>query len=343
MKLAALIGTAQRDWEDLRSFVLEAERIGIDSVWSAEFHGHDALTPLAFIAGQTKTIGLGTGVVTIGGRTLATLAMSAVSLAAMSNGRFRLGLGANGREMIENWQGARFHPASTHLRETAEVVRRVASGLPLEYSGTIYRLPRDPAFALAMEEGLATSFPVYFASLSPKSLEATGAVADGWVGGASFGPELAGYFLEAINRGARLSGRSLERFDFMAPGFLFPNRDVALTAGRQFLVGLLGKQGDWAYSHHTAVYERAGYGDLITEIKGRLTSGSLEDAARLLPESLVLNRCLTGTDEDIRQVLRSYRQSGVTTVQAVGLNPRLTRSIDPLTRVKALLDEVNAE
>ncbi len=188
MKLAFLIGTAQRDWEELRSFAIEAERIGVDSVWSAEFNGHDAFTPLAFIAGQTKTLGLGTGLVTVGSRSAAMTAMSAVSLASMSNGRFVLGLGGSTRGILENWHGQPFSPASHNLLETAEIIRTVARGEPLIYSGRVHSLPKDPAMALAMEPGLSRVFPIYFASLSPKSLEATGAVADGWVGGASFVP-----------------------------------------------------------------------------------------------------------------------------------------------------------
>ena len=242
MKLAALIGTAQRDWEDLRSFALEAERIGVDSVWSAEFNGHDAFTPLAFIAGQTSRLRLGTGVVTVGSRSPTMLAMSAVSLASMSGGRFMLGLGANSREALENWHGQPFPPASRNLIETTEIVRKVAGGDLLTYTGRVYSLPKTPGQDLGMEPGLAQTFPIYFASLSPRSLEATGAVADGWVGGASFGPELAHAFWGSIREGASKTGRSLADFDFMAPAFLVPDSERALAMVKPFLAGQLGKQ-----------------------------------------------------------------------------------------------------
>lgn len=344
MKLGVLIGTAQRDWEDLRSFAIEAERIGVDSVWSAEFNGHDAFTPLAFIAGQTTKLGLGTGVATVGGRSAAMLAMSAASVGSMSNGRFVLGLGANGRQGLENWHGQPWHAASQHLKETVEVVRQLTSGQPMDHRGRIYNLPRDPALAIGMEPGLAATFPIFIAALSPKSLEVTGAIADGWVGGASFVPDLSEAFWGPIREGAKRAGRSLDGFDFMAPAFVFPDKERALAIGKPFVAEQLGRHGvNWEHSHHAAVYERSGYADLTTKLAERFAAGKPEEAHALVPDELLLNRCLVGSDDEIRERLRAYRNCGVTTVQAVGLGPRLTRGLSALARIRGLIDEVNEE
>ncbi len=112
---------------------------------------------------------------------------------------------------------------------------------------------------------------------------------------------------------------------------------------KPFLAGQLGKQGDFAYSHHTAVYERAGYRELMARLAGHFAAGKPEEAAAAVPDDLALDRCLTGTDDEIRQSLRAYRDCGVTTVQAIAMGGRLTRALEPLARVRGLMDEVNRE
>lgn len=344
MKLAAYIGTAQRDWEDLRSFAIEAERIGIDSLWSAEAMGHDAFTPLAFIAGQTATIGLGTGVVTVGARSAAATAMASVALASMSGGRFRLGLGANTPEIMASWHAQPFPAASKHLLETIAIVRQVASGQPLRHLGDIYNLPgRADVEAGALEPGLARDFPIYVASLSPKSLEATGLAADGWVGGASFTPSLAPVFREHIARGREKAGRDMTGFDFVAPAFLVLDADRALAQVKPFLAEQLAGVGTWRGSFHQRVYARAGMADLVARTKELFAAGKPAEAVAQLPDELALERCLVGGDEEMRVTLRKYRDCGATTVSIYWFGSKLAQSIEPLARVKALMDEVNGE
>jgi len=122
--------------------VAEAERLGVDCVWSAEAWGHDAVTPLAFLAARTTRIKLAPGSCRAGTRTPALIAMTAMSLASMSGGRFRLGLGVSGPQVIEGWHGIEFDRPVQRMRETAEIVRRAVRGERLEYTGSIYTLPR---------------------------------------------------------------------------------------------------------------------------------------------------------------------------------------------------------
>ena len=182
MKLAVFVGTAHQEWATLGSLSRECERIGVDSIWAEEFAGHDAFAPLAVIASQTKRIRLGTGVIPIGTRSPTLLAMSAATLASVSRGRFILGLGANSRELMEGEHGVKFRPASRHLREVAHIVRLAASGAPIVHDGEFYTIPLGGNPAISLEPGVVARFPIYFASLSVKSLEVTGEVADGWVG-----------------------------------------------------------------------------------------------------------------------------------------------------------------
>ena len=121
--------------------VRQAERLGVDSVWVPEFWAADALTPLAYLAGQTATIRLATGIVQLGARTPAMLAMSAMSLQALSGGRFVLGIGSSGPQVMEGWHGVRFDKPVRRTRETIDIIRAVTAGHRLEYDGEIYRLP----------------------------------------------------------------------------------------------------------------------------------------------------------------------------------------------------------
>ena len=128
MKVAISLCLANDDWARASDWVTEAERLGVDCVWSAEAWGHDAVTPLAFLAARTSRIGLGSGIMQAGTRTPALIAMTAMSLASMSGGRFRLGLGVSGPQVIEGWHGIEFDRPVQRMRETAEIVRRAVRG-----------------------------------------------------------------------------------------------------------------------------------------------------------------------------------------------------------------------
>src|SRR3954471_1065623 len=122
-------------------FVREAERLGADSVWAAEVWAGDAFPPLAFLAAKTSTIRLGTGIVQLGARTPAMLAMSALSMQALSGGRFILGVGTSGPQVMEGWHGVRFDRPVRRTRETIEIIRKVSARDRLEYEGEIYTVP----------------------------------------------------------------------------------------------------------------------------------------------------------------------------------------------------------
>jgi alkanesulfonate monooxygenase SsuD/methylene tetrahydromethanopterin reductase-like flavin-dependent oxidoreductase (luciferase family) len=120
---------------------LEAERLGADAVWTAEYWGYDAHTPLAYLAAKTSTLRLGTAITQIGARTPAMLAMASMSLQSLSAGRFVLGLGVSGPQVMEGWHGVRFDAPLASTRETISIVRAVSSGSRLEHSGKVYQLP----------------------------------------------------------------------------------------------------------------------------------------------------------------------------------------------------------
>src|SRR4051812_12253707 len=194
-------------------FVREAERLGVDSVWVPEFWAGDALTPLAYLAACTTRVRLATGIVQLGARTPAMLAMSALSLQALSGGRFVLGIGTSGPQVMEGWHGVRFDRPVRRTRETIEIIRKVSAGEPLSYDGELYVLPLPGGEGRAIRSLMPpTHVPIYVASLGPANLRLTGEMADGWIGN-SFFPETASVFLDPIREGAAAAGRSLSDLD----------------------------------------------------------------------------------------------------------------------------------
>ena len=219
MRVAISLRLANEDWAAASAYVVEAERLGVDCVWAAEAWGHDAVTPLAFMAARTSRIRLGTGIMQAGTRTPALIAMTAMSLAAMSDNRFILGLGVSGPQVIEGWHGLRFERPVLRMRETVDIVRRAIRGERLEYHGAVYELPLPGGEGKALRSAAKPrpDIPVYLATLSPRSLELTGEIADGWLG-TSFMPEHADVFLQHIAAGAARAGRSIADLDLHAGG-----------------------------------------------------------------------------------------------------------------------------
>src|SRR5947209_5560069 len=294
-----------------------AERLGVDCVWSAEAWGHDAVTPLAFLAARTTRIKLGSGIIQAGTRTPALIAMTAMSLASMSGGRFRLGLGVSGPQVIEGWHGIRFDRPVQRMRETAEIVRRAVRGERLEYSGSVYTLPLPGGEGKALRSAAKAQpgIPIYLATLSPKSLELTGELADGWLG-TSFMPDHARVFFDHIAAGAARAGRTLGALDLQAGGVVAFGDDLErLIAPRKpGLAFSLGAMGSRRHNFYNDAYKRAGYADTATEVQRLWLAGQREEAAARVPDELVLKTNLLGTEKMVRERLAKYRDAGVTTL-----------------------------
>ena len=226
---------ANEDWEQAATYVTEAERLGVDFVWSHESWGLDAATPLGFMAARTSRIRLGSGIMQAGTRTPALVAMTALSLSSMSAGRFVLGLGVSGPQVIEGWHGLRFDRPITRMREIVEIVRRAARGERVAFKGQVYELPLPGGEGKALRSSAQPrpDIPVYLATLSPRSLEMTGEIADGWLG-TSFMPDHARIFFDHLEAGARRAGRTLGDLDLQAGGAVAFGDDVeGLIAARK--------------------------------------------------------------------------------------------------------------
>jgi len=334
------------DWESISSYVIEAERLGVDTVWCPELWGYDAVTPLAYLAGKTSRIKLGTGIMQAGTRTPALVAMTAMTLAAMSGDRFLLGLGTSGPQVIEGWHGIRFDRPVTRMREIIEIVRKVVAGERVVHKGKVYELPLPGGEGKALVSGAKARapIPVYLATLGPKSLEMTGEVADGWLG-TSFVPEHAEVFTAALARGAARSGRTLADLDLQAGGAVAFGDDLdTLVAPRKpGLVFTLGAMGSRAHNFYNAAYQRAGYDELAKRVQDLWFERRRDEAISLIPDELVLQTNLLGTGAMVKDRIRAYRDAGITTLRVQPEAATLAARIETLGRVAMLAREVGEE
>jgi F420-dependent oxidoreductase-like protein len=322
--------------EDDLTFVAEAERLGVESVWMAEAWGYDAFTPLAFLAARTSRIRLATGIAQLGSRTPALLAMSAMSMQALSGGRFLLGLGTSGPQVMEGWHGVRFSSPLAMTRETIEILRTVTAGERLVHDGTVYQLPLpDSAGRPIRSTAAPTPVPVYLAALGPKNLALTGELADGWLANA-FMPETATAFLDPLAAGAARAGRTIADLDIVVPvGVEFTDEEEAVARrharGYAFTIGAMGNR---AQNFYNAAFERQGYGDDVRAVQELWLAGQRERAAERVPVELGRRTNLLGPVEAVRERIAAYRAVGVTTLQA-----KLTGSVDErLTTLGTLLE-----
>jgi F420-dependent oxidoreductase-like protein len=245
-------------------FVIEAEKLGVDSVWTAETWGFDAATPVGYLAAKTKTIKLGTGILQLGSRSPAMMTMTAMALNSMSGGRFTLGLGASGPQVVEGWHGVPFAHTLPRIRDAVNIVRMASRGERVAYKGDYYELPLPGGEGKALKSSAPPmQFPIYLATLSPKSLELTGELADGWIG-TSFMPEHADVFLDHMRKGAEKAGRTLADVDIQAAaGVVAFSDDVEklIPPRKPGLAFTLGAMGSRQHNFYNAASRRAGYAD----------------------------------------------------------------------------------
>lgn len=337
------IGVAVSSTEDV-DFVVEAERLGAAQVWVAEAWGQDAFTPLAFLAARTDSIALGTGIAQIGARTPAMLAMSAMSMQALSGGRFLLGIGTSGPQVMEGWHGVRFASPLSATRDTIEIVRAVARGDKLEHQGSVYRLPLPDGPGRALRSMLPpTTFPIYVAALGPKNLELTGELADGWIGNA-FMPEHAEAFTGPLAAGAAAAGRSLAELDLLIPvGVEFTDdADEAAARHARGYAFTIGAMGSRTTNFYNAAFTRQGYGEDVTAVQELWLAGRREEAAARVPVDIGAKTNLLGPPALIKERLRLYKAAGITALQAKLAGTPQER-LDTLAQLLDVVAEVDRE
>ena len=326
-------------------YVVEAERLGVDSAWVAEAWGFDALTPLAAAAAVTDRIRLGTAIAQLGTRTPAMLAMSAMTLQHLSDGRFVLGVGTSGPQVMEGWHGVAFDKPVTRTRETIEIIRKIAAGERLTHEGDVYRLPLPGGEGRSIRSmAPPTDIPIYVASLGPRNLRLTGAAADGWIGN-SFFCETADVFFDDIRSGAEAAGRTIDDVELTVSVSVEITDDVE-EAGRRHAAGFaftFGAMGSATSNFYNNAFARQGWGDDVAEVQRLWLAGDRHAAAARVPVEIGLRTNLIGPPDEIKRRLREYRDCGVDTLRIGPMGDTIDTRLANLGHLVDLVTNINHE
>ncbi|GAB3726236.1 LLM class flavin-dependent oxidoreductase [Amycolatopsis oliviviridis] len=336
---------ASRGWRETLDFVLEAEKLGLDDCWVAEAWGSDAPSVLGYLAARTERIRLGSGIIQLGTRTPVAIAQAALTLSELSGGRFALGLGASGPQVIEGLHGVPFARPLTRMRETVAIIRRAFAGEKISFSGEEFEIPL-PGESKPMRLSTTPNpgIPIHLATLSPKLLELTGEIADGWLG-TSFVPEGAEAYFSHLDAGLEKAGRSRADLEVCQGAEVAFARDEdelrGMVAGRKAeLAFSLGGMGSAKTNFYNNAYSRQGWAEAAAAVRERWQAGDREGAAALVTDEMVLGTTLIGTEPMVAERLRVWRDAGVGTVR---LYPAGETVADRLTTLGRALDLVRAQ
>ncbi|MFD7299040.1 LLM class flavin-dependent oxidoreductase [Streptomyces sp. NPDC059897] len=322
MRTSTTIEASGGNWRETVDFVTEAERLGLDICWVAEAWGSEAPSPLGYLAARTERMLLGSGIIQLATRTPAAIARAAITLSNISEGRFLLGLGPSGPQVIEGLHGVPFARPLARMRETVEIVRMAATGDKLAYEGRKFTLPLPGGDAKPMRLSMRAEheLPVYLATLSPKMLRLTGEVADGWLG-TSFVPEGAkeAYF-DHLDAGLAASGRTRADLDICQGAevnFVEDEEELAAVVGgrKKELAFSLGGMGSASTNFYNQAYSRQGWAEVAAAVRERWQAGDRDGAAGLVTDDMVLATTLIGTEAMVRDRLAVWRDAGVDTVR----------------------------
>ncbi|WP_060887666.1 LLM class flavin-dependent oxidoreductase [Streptomyces caniscabiei] len=350
MRTSTTIEASGGDWREIVDYVTEAERLGLDICWVAEAWGSEAPSPLGYLAAKTERMLLGSGIIQLGTRTPMAIARAAITLAQISEGRFLLGLGPSGPQVIEGLHGVPFDRPLSRMRETVEIVRQAASGEKVSHAGREFQIPLSGGEGKPMRLSMRAEhdIPVYLATLSPKMLHLTGEIADGWLG-TSFVPEGAkeAYF-HHLDRGLAGAGRTRADLDICqgAEVAFADDEDAlrAMVAGRKKeLAFSLGGMGSATTNFYNSAYSRQGWAEVAAEVRTRWQAGDRDGAAGLVTDEMVLATTLIGTEGMVRERLRVWRDVGVDTVRFYPAGESLDARLATLGRAIDLVRGIEDE
>ncbi len=332
MRLGLTAGYSGQQMSVNMDLVLEAERLGFDSVWTAEAYGSDAVTPLTWIGARTTKIRLGTAIMQMPARTPAMTAMTAMTLDAMSGGRFILGLGPSGPQVVEGWHGVPYGKPLTRTREYVTIIRQIlAREAPVEFKGEHYQIPYTGPGASGLGKPLKSilhgrkDLPIYTASIGPNGVACSAEVADGlipvWMNPERmdlFQPDLAKGFARAneSRKKAGLHEKSLANFDIAPFVTCILGDDVEkcrmpVKGMLALYIGGMGARGKNFYNDYA---KRLGYEEVAVKIQDLYLAGKKAEALALVPDKLVDEIALLGPKERIRDRVQAWKAGKVPTL-----------------------------
>jgi F420-dependent oxidoreductase-like protein len=330
------LGLSSRDQLEI---VQEAEKLGYDSVWTAEAYGSDSATVLAWLAGQTSKIRLGSGIFQMPGRSPAMTAMTSATIDQLSNGRMIIGIGSSGPQVAEGWHGQRFAKQLQRTREYVAVVRMALARERVEFKGETLELPLPDGPGKALKLTIAPvqdQIPVYLAAIGPKNTALAGEIADGWIP-TLFSPEHVSELRPLLQEGADRSGRSLEGFDIAPTVNVFVTDDIegARNAMRPFIALYVGGMGSRKQNFYNNLVCRYGFEAEAKVIQDLYLEGKREEAMAAIPDALVDTVSLCGPKDVVRERLAVYRDAGVGTL---GITPIAFTKDDRLEQLRLVAE-----
>lgn len=346
MRTATTLEASGAPWRETVEFAVEAERLGLDVCWVAEAWGSDAPSPLGYLAARTSRMLLGSGVMQIGTRSPVLIAQTALTLAQMSQGRFLLGLGSSGPQVIEGLHGVPFAHPLARTRETVAVIRSVLAGERVVHDGAHVRIPLPGGEGRPMRTSTQPAdVPLYLAALSPRMLALTGEIADGWLG-TSFVPEGAAAYLDPLREGAGRAGRSIVDLDLCQGAevaFAADEGELAtmVAARRPGLAFSLGGMGSASTNFYNDAYSRQGWADAAARVRALWAAGERRRAADAVTDEMVLATTLLGTEQCVRERLRVWRDTGITTVRLYPAGDTVADRLETLGRAIDLVRAVS--
>jgi F420-dependent oxidoreductase-like protein len=306
--------------------IREVERLGFDSVWTAEAYGSDAVTTAAWIAASTARIHVGTAIMQVAARTPAMAAMTAMTLDGLSARRFRLGLGVSGPQVVEGWHGVPFGKPLARTREYVSIVRAILRReRPVEHHGAYYQIPYAGPDATGLGKPLRSilhgrpDLPIYLAAIGPKNIALAAEIADGWIP-IFFSPQRMTMFREWLDEGFRAAGPKPHGFDIMPGVHVKIGDDVAAchAALKPRLALYVGGMGARRRNFYNELVRRYGYEEAAAQVQELYLSGKKAEAEAAVPDALVDEVALCGPRERIRERLGAWKDAGVTTLMVSG-------------------------
>lgn len=303
------------------------DELGLDSVWISEAWGQDAVSVLGMLAGKTERIALGSGLMQIPARQPAATAMAAASLDVLSGGRFRLGLGTSGPQVSEGWYGVPFGRPLTRTREYVEIVRQVLARRTLTYEGATVTLPlpADAPGATGLGRPLKLlakpvqqRIPVYLGAIGPKSVQQTGAIADGWLP-FLLNPEQPELLLDPLNAGLAEAGRERAAIDVapVVPVAVADTLEEARNQVRPWLAFYLGAMGAKDKNFYVELADRYGHGESARLCQEKFLDGDRLGAALALTDELIDSGTIATTPDQLPARVARYAAIGSDTLVIV--------------------------
>ena len=306
--------------QDQLDVVQEAERLGYDSVWTAEAYGSDAATILAWLAGQTSTIRLGAGIFQMPARSATMTAMTAATIDQLSDGRFILGIGSSGPQVSEGWHGVRFAKQLARTRDYVAVMRMALDRERVVYHGETMELPLPDGPGKALKLTIAPvqkRIPIFVAAIGPKNTQLSAEICDGVIP-TLFSPEHVSVIRDEILIGVQRAGNGKVVADVeIAPQvqvYVSDDREKARNLMRPFLALYIGGMGSREKNFYNQLVQRYGYEDAARAIQDLYLEGKREEAAAAIPDALIDAISLCGPSEHVRDRIAAYRDAGVGTL-----------------------------